>query len=357
MNANIALVSSYPNSSAVGTYNRNLKRLGLYSHALYFDFDGTRIDRSSPADCFTPVRPRLLPRSVAYGLSFVVSSNWDRVIRDFDYIHVTSPEFFHVAARRRNVIGTVHDMYTLDARFATHFTLQYRALVRRDLSFLKDLLGVITVSRVTKARLEAAYPKVESTVVHHWTLDDFRPRDRAAARRELNLPSDRFIVLNVSNRSPNKNLKLLDELARELGDLALFVRVGRGRSTVSQPTSIHEVVDYVSAAQMPLYYNAADLYVATSTEEGFSHPITEAVNSGIPVVAPRIDIFREVLRDSPYLVPTFDMGDWKDRILGMMSNEERARARNWYASALGDYYRPERGREDMRRFLEKMGVA
>ncbi|EQD38630.1 mannosyltransferase, partial [mine drainage metagenome] len=132
-----------------------------------------------------------------------------------------------------------------------------------------------------------------------WTSNDFRPRDKKGARAALNLPPDKVIALNVGSCALNKNLQLLQAISRALSDEVLTVQIGGGSAAASRPSGYHQVVEQVPPQTLPLYYNAADLYVATSTAEGFCFPVIEAVNSGLPVIASPIDTFSETLRGSP----------------------------------------------------------
>ena len=78
----------------------------------------------------------------------------------------------------------------------------------------------------------------------------------------------------------------------------MILHIGEiGGSDPRELPGVFQLSGWTPAELLPLYYNAADLYLATSTAEGFSFPIIEAVNSGLPVVAPRIDVFVEVFRD------------------------------------------------------------
>jgi glycosyltransferase involved in cell wall biosynthesis len=349
----VALVSSHPMSSGVGVYDSNLMGLGLYSKGFWFHFDRARVELSTRDPRTVVPSPPLWGR-VSYALSLIGVPRWDRLVREYDQIHVTSPEFFHLSRRRHGVIGTVHDSYTFDSEFAGGFSASYRASLMQNLKSMSTLDGVIAVSGVTREKIKAHFPNVDPVVIHNWTGPKFRRRDMQAARSRLGLPQDKFIILNVSSAAPNKNLSLLESIARALPREFMIVHLGGGRLGNVAGPQVLDRRDYVSADDLPYFYNAANIYVATSTEEGFSFPVIESINSSLPVLAPRIDVFREVLFDSPYLVSSLHPPEWVELLHKLHEPAELARAAEWYADAIGKHYQQDRGLREMVHFLEEV---
>ncbi len=165
------------------------------------------------------------------------------------------------------------------------------------LRYLRVFDEIVVPSRNT-ARMAETVLGLRTTVIHH-SVDRtrFRPRDRSASRRLLGLPEDRVIVLNVSAWGRNKNLPTLGRIAHRLPPDYLMVKLG---APVRGPRVVR--VGPLSEEQYPLVFNAADVYVHTSTNEGFGHPLTEALASGIPVVSPSCATGEEILGRNPLLV-------------------------------------------------------
>ena len=63
---------------------------------------------------------------------------------------------------------------------------------------------------------------------------------------------------------------------------------------------------YVSPGDLPLLYNAADLFVYPSRYEGFGLPVLEAMACGTPVVTSNVASLPEVAGDAALLVPPDD---------------------------------------------------
>lgn len=349
----MALVSSYPASSGIGTYDSALIELGLYSADLLFSVDRSRVEHL-PRAGRKQIRSGVPTPEIAYALSTFGIITPPGELRQYKRLHVTSPELFHLARRRSGVVGTVHDLYPVLPGLKSGYSLSYRTLFRHNLAYVESLAGVIAVSHATGEQLSSLYPGVQPQVIHNWTSEEFRPRNKQEARSQLGLPADEFLVLNVSSDAPSKGIGLLQTIARRLSPTARVLRLAglaRGPAIGGHVTEIHRVVP---PAQFPLYYNAADIYLATSSAEGFGRPLIEATNSGTPVVAPKLPVFREVLCDSPYLIPGLELDATVEAILKLAGSSELARAQRWYADRIGDHYRAGRGLREMQSFLESL---
>lgn len=122
----------------------------------------------------------------------------------------------------------------------------------------------------------------------------FHPRDRAEARRRLQLPGSGSIVLVVGYLIERKDpLLALEAFARAAGDGAHCCFVGRGplhdallaRATELGIAERVRLVGEVQPDQLAWWYAAADCLVITSKREGRPNVVLEALASGRPVVA------------------------------------------------------------------------
>ncbi len=171
---------------------------------------------------------------------------------------------------------------------------------------------VIALSRYSIGQLTRSYgvPRAAITLVpggvdHRY----FTPSttSKADIRRRLGLPVDGPIILTVRRLAARMGLdNLIAALPRVLAELptARFVIVGQGvlhpqleaqASALGLSQSIM-FAGFVSDADLPLYYQAADLFVLpTRALEGFGLITLEAFASGLPVVGTPIGATPELL--------------------------------------------------------------
>ena len=147
-------------------------------------------------------------------------------------------------------------------------------------------------------------------------VEQFRPGDQAAARQALNLPVGP-LVLFVGRIEPIKGVDILLRAAAEAEvaqPLTVLIVGGDGANperrrleALSRALGIAERVlfrDAVHRADLPAYYQAADICVVPSYYESFGLVAVEALACGIPVIATRVGGLQYTVRDgqSGYLV-------------------------------------------------------
>lgn len=354
LRSRIVLVSSYPRGTGIYRFGENLFNFGYYENFLYLKSINVK-DKDDHSQIYEIVKPHFPILKVYYPFSFVFKSSWSRKIMQYEYVHMISPDFFHLSRFKNNIIGTIHDLYAIDDETKMNYSAQYRFFQKIDFHYCYSLLGIITISRSTDMLFKKFFPNVKTKVIHHWTPNNFITLDKKLCRKELSLPSKKFILLNVSYKSFNKNLNFLSELIDSLSDDFLLIHLGDTEIECDHPRRTLNITSHLDDMTLVKLYNAADIYLAPSISEGFNLPVIEAINCGIPVLASDIDIFREVLMHSPYLLP-LNVSVWKEIIISLTDSKEFREAVEWYDSNIGDYYREERGKADYEEFYRSLGV-
>lgn len=175
---------------------------------------------------------------------------------------------------------------------------------------------------------------------------EFRPlpdREVADFRIRHNLPG-RFI-LHVGTLEPRKNLEtLLHAYARlpQRPAVRLALVGGRGWQTgpifaLIEALGLQQDVwlpGYVSNEALPMWYNAADLFVYPSLYEGFGLPILEAMACGLPVIASDTTSLPEAVGPGGLLVPPLDAEAWAQAMARLLDDaalrqEQIERGRRW----------------------------
>jgi glycosyltransferase involved in cell wall biosynthesis len=174
---------------------------------------------------------------------------------------------------------------------------------------------IAALSKATKQDLLSLLkvPGDKVTVVYPGVSAAFRPLPREdtfgiAQKHQLREP----FILFVGSFHPRKNLKgLLDAYAQIAGqvphDLVVVgSRWGEEDALVySQRTGVADRIrflKYVPEPDLPLLYNAADLFVFPSVYEGFGFPVLEALACGCPTITTNVSSLPEVAGDAAILV-------------------------------------------------------
>ncbi len=87
-------------------------------------------------------------------------------------------------------------------------------------------------------------------------------------------------------------------------------------------------IGFIPTADLPLWYNSADLFVYPSVFEGFGLPVLEAMACGTPVITSNVSSLPEVAGTAGLTLPPDDVSAWTDalsRAYHNMSWRETAR--------------------------------
>jgi glycosyltransferase involved in cell wall biosynthesis len=168
--------------------------------------------------------------------------------------------------------------------------------------------------------------------------------DPASVRRRLGLPADWTIILTVRNLVPRMGLDtLVRAMARLRADhpdiLALIGGEGPLRGELEALIQHHHLKDHVRLvgfipeADLPRYYQAADLAVLPTAElEGFGLMTIEALACGTPVVGTPVGATPELLRPIDPALVTRDasaeaLADTLRTVLARFRQDPRERMR------------------------------
>jgi len=197
----------------------------------------------------------------------------------------------------------------------------------------------VAVSRELRDYMISARFASEKVQVIHNGIEPGRlpsPEERAAARRQLGITDDRFVVMTVARLDPVKDLVgLLDAFARVKVHVpeARLVIVGDGpeRQRIEQRAAKADLKGSIImtgyTANVRSLLPAADLYAGNSISEGISITILEAMAAGLPVVATAVGGTPEVLGpDSGALVPARTPDRLAAAILGLAKDPARRAA-------------------------------
>jgi hypothetical protein len=194
-----------------------------------------------------------------------------------------------------------------------------------------------------------ARPERISTVPCGVDPEEFAPGCKAAARRELGLPDDEFVILQLGRMVPRKGIdnviRALGELSPAIGARLLVVggesadpdpvatpEIGRLRA-LAQACGVADRVTFTGKRQgheLRACYRAADVFVTTPWYEPFGITPLEAMASGTPVIGSAVGGIKHSVLDgiTGFLVPPRDPAALADRLRQLHANP-------WLGQAMG----------------------
>ncbi|MFQ6014991.1 MAG: glycosyltransferase family 4 protein [Anaerolineae bacterium] len=269
------------------------------------------------------------------------------------------------------VVITIYDLSFLlfPASFKPANRLYLTYLTRYSVKRAARLIAISASTKNDLAKL-LQVPEQKVDVVHCGVDKTFRPiedqRQLAAFRSKRGLPEK--VILFVGTIEPRKNvIGLIAAYSHLKEDFPHVLVIGGAKGWFYE--EVFEVVErlglrervifpgYIPQSELPLWYNAAQLFVYPSLYEGFGLPVLEAMACGTPVITSSTSSLPEVVGQAGLTVDPLnseEIGQAMRQMLG--DNElwdqmrqrglERAREFSWlrtaqetvrvYERALGD---------------------
>jgi glycosyltransferase involved in cell wall biosynthesis len=275
----------------------------LYTHAVALSQEGV----GDPHFHFTPIQKNPVVRICA-GLPRLLA----RIKPDVFHAQYVLPPF----VKTRTVLA-IHDL--AHEHFPEFFhpleALRMKKLVRWS---AKRASHIMTISEFSAADIARRFdlPREKITVAHLAASPDFHPRDKGQSQehlaREYSLSFP--FILYVGRIQARKNLlRLVEAYARlrKQGLDAKLVLVGKkdwqsGQllEKIKQLALQDSVVfpGFVPFDDLPIFYNAAEVFVFPSFFEGFGLPVVESMASGIPTITSFGSSLQEVAGDGALLI-------------------------------------------------------
>jgi glycosyltransferase involved in cell wall biosynthesis len=161
---------------------------------------------------------------------------------------------------------------------------------------------IVSPSKWLAERVKLSYPGLSDVRVINNGIDIsiFRPQNKIVVRDELQLPTDKFLVLFVaefSTDNPFKGGEIVREVIRRNQALDLcFITIGSEKSSVSPN---HLEFPYISNDQeLAKLYAACDVLFYPTNADNFPLVVLEAMACGLPVVASNIAGIPEIIQDN-----------------------------------------------------------
>lgn len=205
---------------------------------------------------------------------------------------------------------------------------------------IEDASQIITVSHYSKTDIQKYFGVSDDKItVTHLAADSiFRPLDRNNAKRVIfnKYGVDKSYLLYLGGFSRRKNIdrlirafkKVITE-KEEVINLLILGEHSRSFETLWRLTEELELCDYVKflnfvpTADLPYFYNGAEIFIYPSLYEGFGLPPLEAMQCGIPVITSNVSSIPEIVGDACLLINPYSVENISDSIIMLLSDMDK----------------------------------
>jgi glycosyltransferase involved in cell wall biosynthesis len=209
-------------------------------------------------------------------------------------------------------IITFHDVISL--KMPDNYRPEFSRLLKSNFHKYSHVEHAVTTTNYVKKDLENyGYPGTIHVIGYPVDPEFNDLNNKQSVRKLLNLPEGKKIILSVSSAEPRKNLRAIRKLMQTISDDYILVRVGKG-------IDADIVFDNLEPTQLNTIYNAADVFLSPSLEEGFGLPAIEAMACGLPVVLSDRDFFHEVAGNAAIFVDPLNVDSIKAGVQEAVTN-------------------------------------
>ena len=175
-------------------------------------------------------------------------------------------------------------------------------------------------------------PKVISFQYTGVDFGRFKPQDKTQARKQLNLPENAYVMIYVGAMVKTKGVDKIIAAYKKLKekyDRLYLVLIGANKTDIlyeQVKTAADRMVGVVDNAEVPLYYNAADVYCfygspKTRRYAGLGVAPSEAMACNLNVISTNLIHFPPELVDKIGYVPK-SFADFQNKIEWFINNPD-----------------------------------
>lgn len=258
-------------------------------------------------------------------------------------------------------ISTIHDLipYVMPETVGRGYLKKFIAQMPEIISASDN---IITVSEFSKKDVIRIFDVPEEKIkVTHLAADHiFSPLNKNTAGEyiEEKYKIDTKFLLYLGGFSARKNVRSIliafSRIYKNLSDDYKLVFLGPSRDEHDALRKLADALNikdkvcftgFVPHEDLPLFYNAASLFIYPSLYEGFGLPPLEAMSCKCPVITSNVSSIPEVVEDGAVLIDPNNPDELKDSIEKVLEDEdfqneiinkgyERSKAFSWKKTAL-----------------------
>lgn len=337
------LPNPYGVSGSIESFRREFEKMG-HSVYIFAPHWSDYVDKNPNVFRYSSLDVKIKFR---FPLPLPYSQKMDKIIEnlDLDIVHCQHPNLLGSAgyrwARKKNIpiVFTWHTLYDKYTNFVPFVPKKLAAwwVIRGAVRFANKADQVIvpteSVEKIIKnwgvmnKNIEAVSTGVEEK--------DFEGSDGEVVRKKYQIKEDEIVLLSASRLTEEKNVRFLFEAIVDVlkkNKNVKFLHVGGGYlqnelEKFAKEKKIENQIIFageVKREEMKNYYASADIFVYASKSETQGMIISEAMYTGLPVVAVRATGICDLVEDKKtgYLVPE-DKKEFFEAVSGLIVDEEK----------------------------------
>jgi Glycosyltransferase len=268
------------------------------------------------------------------GTAMAIYGLGKEVPEGFDVYHLADQNMVNLAFSPKidPVITTVHDLVYL--KLAGNIVEE---MVSKALFYgTKKSDQIISISESTSQDIQnhLSIPSLKVNTVYNGVSREFSPATEERVTRFANkhgLSESSHYIVHMGNNNERKDIPTLLKVLRKVrdsldSDVKLLRPRGLGEhSDLSKVLGVEDsVIDlgFIEESEICDLYTLSDVFISTSTYEGFGLPPLEAMSCGTPVVATQVASVPEVVGDAGRLHPPGDVEGFAQSVCEILTNPE-----------------------------------
>lgn len=168
------------------------------------------------------------------------------------------------------------------------------------MDFAKYVSGVVCVSSKNRDEsVELGLTTADKCIVlpNSVNSDLFCKRDKSECRNQLGLPQDAFIIAFVGWFIERKGAKRVAAAINQIKDCKVYsIFIGKGEQDPNCSNILFK--GSLQHDDVPLYLNAADVFVLPTLHEGCCNAVVEAMACGLPIISSNLPFNWDVLDET-----------------------------------------------------------
>ncbi len=344
---NSAILTGVSMYSGIGSFVLNLNNTNLFEKIIYINFDERNNNWSIPYKFnISHFKKWYIDTRMSLYFGNLLLKN----LKKFDFLFLSDQSIFFISKYFNKTSGVLHDFFPLYDGFECK---RYKKWIEINLKYMYKMRGVVVPSDYIRKMAEERFPDIQFKRIHHFVSDDFRERDRIKARRILGLDENKILLLNISTKDARKNNALLAKVMNRLDKNYLLLKIGSSEGIVQHLKDKRKLIEVKNVPYeiYPLYFNASNLLIFPSLDEGFGLPVIEAIKSKLPVIASDIPVMREITQNKVPLIDPMDEDAW---VASILKYSDKNNLIYNDLDILIKYYSIERGRDEYEKFLKEI---